>query len=103
MEGGLGFELNPGGLNKPVIMQPTYFDYGRRDLVFAPVGEFRAEASYQLTSALELKLGYTFTFIDGISRGGQLVDYVLPDMGLLEGGHQEIFINGVNVGLELNH
>lgn len=103
MEGGLGFDLNPGGLNKPVIFQPTYFQYGRRDDQFAPVGEFRAEASYQLTSALELKVGYNFTFIDGISRSGQLVDYVLPDMGLLPGGDQEIFINGVNVGLELNH
>lgn len=103
MEGGLGHELNPGGLNKPIMFQPTYFHYGRRDDEFAPVGEFRAEASYQLTSALELKLGYNFMFIDGISRSAQLVDYVLPDMGLKRGGDQEIFINGVNVGLEINH
>ena len=101
--GGLGYDLNPGALNKPVIFQPTYFDYGRRDDSFAPVGELRAEASYQLTSALELKLGYTFMFIDGISRSASLVDYVLPDMGIRPGGKQEIFINGVNFGIELNH
>lgn len=101
--GGLGFSLNPGALNRPVIWQPTIFNYGRREDSFSPVGELRAEASYQLTSALELKLGYTMTFIDGISRSASIIDYALPDMGLTPGGKQEIFVNGLNFGIELNH
>ena len=60
----------------------------------------RAQGSYQLTSAIALKLGYTATFIDNITRGSQVVVYRLPEMGLRRGGNQEIFVSGVDVGIE---
>lgn len=101
--GAIGEDLVPGGVNSLASAQPTAFSYGRRENNFSPVAEFRAEGSYQLTSAIALKLGYTATFIDNITRSSQVVRWYLPDMGLLSGGEQDIFINGVNFGVEVVH
>jgi hypothetical protein len=100
--GGIGEALNPGGLNSPLFAQPTYFDYGQSENFFSPLAEMRVEGSYQLTSAFALKLGYTATFVDNISRASQIVRYRLPDMGFREGeiGNQTIFVNGADFGLE---
>ncbi|MEO2049601.1 MAG: BBP7 family outer membrane beta-barrel protein [Pirellulales bacterium] len=102
-DGAVGEDLVPGGLNSLVNAQPNAFAYSRTKNSFSPVAEFRAEGGYQLTSAIALKLGYTATYIDNITRASQTVRWYLPDMGLLEGGNQGIFINGVNFGLELIH
>ncbi len=99
--GAIGEDLIPGGLNSSAIGQPTAFSYGRRDDNFTPVVEFRAESSYQLTSSIAAKLGYTAIFVDNISRASQTVRWYLPDMGLLSGGEQDIFINGVNFGFDV--
>ena len=101
-EGGIGENLRPGGLNSLLNGQPTYFAYGRQENFFSPVAEMRVEGSYQLTTAFALKLGYTAMFVDNISRASQLVRYRLPDMGFREDqfGEQNIFINGVDFGIE---
>lgn len=90
----------PGAVNRPISAQPTSIAYGRQDNFFSPVAEMRVEGRYQLTSAFALRLGYTGIFVDNISRSSQLVRYRLPDLGLLEGGKQNIFINGADAGIE---
>ncbi|HYO25388.1 MAG TPA: BBP7 family outer membrane beta-barrel protein [Lacipirellulaceae bacterium] len=98
---GLLFEdALPGAVNRPVSAQPTATAIGRQDNEFSPVAELRAEGRYQLTSAFALKLGYTGIFVDNITRASQVVRYRLPDLGLLEGGQQDIFVNGVDFGVE---
>jgi hypothetical protein len=101
-EGGIGENLRPGGLNALLYGQPTYFAYGRQDNFFSPLAEMRVEGSYQLTSAFALKLGYTAMFVDNITRSSQIVRYRLPDMGFRDDqiGKQNIFINGVDFGIE---
>jgi len=91
----------PGGINNLLAFQPTSFSYGRESNEFSPTVEIRADASYQLTSAIAIRLGYTGTFIDNISRASQVTRYYLPDMGLLEGGNQDIFVNGGNLGFDV--
>jgi hypothetical protein len=98
--GAVGEDLNPGALNRPAIAQPTAFSYGRQENTFSPLAELRAEATFQITNAIAAKLGYTGMFVDNVTRASQIVRYALPDMGLLEGGQQDIFINGVNFGFE---
>ncbi len=93
--------LVPGGINRLISGQPTTFSYGRRNDEFSPTVELRADASYQITSAIALRLGYTATFVDNISRASQITRYYLPDMGLREGGKQDIFINGANFGFDV--
>jgi hypothetical protein len=93
--------LIPGALNRLLSGQPTTFSYGRREDEFAPVVEFRANTSYQLTRALGARLGYSAIFVDNISRASQVTEYSLPDMGIKEGGQQYILINGVDFGFEV--
>jgi len=101
-EGGIGEELVPGGLNSSLILQPTYFATGRQENDFSPVAELRADLSYQLTGSIAARLGYTATIVDNITRASQMVNWSLPEMGLLPGsGNQEIFINGVNFGFDV--
>ena len=98
--GAIGEDLMPGALNRLVHAQPTAFSYGQREDHFSPMAELRVEGSYQITSALALKLGYTGIFADNITRASQIVTYRLPDMGMSDGGNEEVFINGVDFGFE---
>jgi hypothetical protein len=98
---GLLFEdALPGAPNRSIMAQPTAVAYGRQDNEFSPMAEMRAELRYQITGAFAARLGYTGIFVDNISRASELVRYRLPDLGLLEGGKQNIFINGVDFGVE---
>ncbi|MEQ8208714.1 MAG: BBP7 family outer membrane beta-barrel protein [Lacipirellulaceae bacterium] len=98
----LGEDLIPGQHNHPLYFPPTVSNHGRQEEDFAPLVEIRANASYQVTKALALKLGYTGTFVDNIRRASQHVRYRLPDMGFRDdAGTQNIFVNGVNGGFEV--
>ncbi|MCH7751703.1 MAG: BBP7 family outer membrane beta-barrel protein [Planctomycetes bacterium] len=100
--GAIGELLIPGALNSSAIGQPTAFSYGRQENDFSPMAELRADLSYQVTSSITARLGYTGIFVDNITRASQMVRWALPDMGILEGsGKQEIFINGVNFGFDV--
>jgi len=93
--------LAPGAFNRLISAQPNTFSYGRRDDEFSPTVEVRAELSYQITGAIAARLGYTGIFIDNISRGASITNYSLPDFGFLQGGQQDIFINGANFGFDV--
>ncbi len=71
---------------------------------FAPVGELRVQTSYQVTSNVALKLGYTGLVVGGMSRASNRVDYDSPNLiGILHGGvHQTFWSNGINFGVEVN-
>lgn len=98
----LGQDLIPGQYNRSIYLTSTVADHGKQEDFFSPTVELRAQASYQITTALALKLGYTAIFMDNISRAAQQVRYELPRMGFREdqAGEQYIFINGVNMGVE---
>ena len=100
--GAIGELLKPGALNSLAIGQPTAFAYGRQENDFSPVAELRADLSYQLTSSIAARLGYTAIFVDNITRASQKVVWALPNMGISPGhGQQEIFINGATFGFDL--
>jgi hypothetical protein len=99
--GAIGEDLSPGGLNRPAAAQPTAFSHGAHEDSFSPLVELRAQTSYQATNSIALKLGYTAMFMDNITRASQTVRWYLPDMGLLKGGEQEIFINGIDFGFDI--
>ncbi|MCA9236613.1 MAG: BBP7 family outer membrane beta-barrel protein [Planctomycetales bacterium] len=99
----IGENLAPGQPNSLLYMQPTYASRGGQNNEFSPTVELRAEARYQVTRALALKLGYTAMYVDNITRSSEVVVYQLPDLGLASGGQQDIFINGVDFGFEILH
>jgi hypothetical protein len=91
----------PGDLNQPAILQPTWFNYGKREDDFSPVVEFRADLNIDVTTSLAFKLGYTAIFVDNLTRAASVTKWRLPDMGFNEGGQSNILINGADVGFEL--
>lgn len=100
---GFGSNLVTGGFNQPATAQSTFSANGMQHEEFSPMVELRAEASYSLTQAISLKLGYNAMFLDNISRGSQVAAFSLPNFGLQNPGEQSVFINGVNLGVEIRH
>ncbi len=100
--GSIGRSLVPGAVNNPLYFNPTSFQHGKRDDDFSPTAEMRVEASYNLTRSVALQLGYTATFIDNLRRAAPAVNYTLPNMGFVDAGTQEIFVSGVNLGVQWN-
>jgi hypothetical protein len=71
---------------------------------FAPVGEFRVDATYQLSKSFALKVGYTAIAMTGIGRSSQRIDYQEPDLGIIDGNTRDhLFANGLTFGFEFNH
>jgi hypothetical protein len=99
--GAIGEDLNPGAVNSLINAQPNAVKHGRTDSDFSPLVEFRAETSYRITNSIKARLGYTAIFVDNVTRASQTVRWFLPDLGLLEGGQQDIFINGANFGFDV--
>jgi len=71
---------------------------------FTPLVEFRAEGHVQITRLISMKVGWTGVFMDGIARGADMVNYDLPTTSIkTSANRQPVFMQGVNVGVELNH
>jgi hypothetical protein len=100
---GIGEELIPGALNRPLFAQPTYTSHGLQQEDFSPVGELRVDAAYYLTQSVALKFGYTGMFAGNIRRAATSVLYSLPEMGYREAGTQDLIVNGFNFGVEFIH
>lgn len=71
---------------------------------FSPVGELRVNASFQATSNVGIKVGYTGIVMGNVTRASNRVDYSGDNLiSIKEGGnHQLFFSNGLNFGVEVN-
>lgn len=98
-----GENIVTGALNQSASAQPTTFSSGKREDDFSPMVELRVDSTYQVSNSIALRLGYTAMFIDNISRASQLVEYGLPNWGIGQAGQQNVFINGVNFGFDINY
>jgi hypothetical protein len=63
----------------------------------------RLEIAYQLAKSVALKAGWTGTYVGNVYRASTHVQYRLPDMGFIEGNPEHVIINGLTLGVELNH
>lgn len=100
---GFGDDAVPGGLNNFLYIQPTFSRYGKADQEFSPFVEFRAETKYQLTKSLALKGGANFTYTNNITRASSVVQYRMPDFGIGATSQQDMFMAGLNFGVEFVH
>src|SRR5690606_30918848 len=103
--GFIGEDLLPGRANHPLYARAKSFSYGRSEDALSPVAELRTNLSYNVTDSIALKLGYTGTFANNISRAGNHVDYAFYDqgkvMGFRDAGNEQIMVNSVNFGIEI--
>lgn len=103
LRGQLGNGLVPGADNQPVDLGDTTFRDSAHSTVFAPGGELRLQLNYQVTNAVQLQVGWTGMYFNGIARASQSIDYVIPGMQVTTANNeQDLFIQGVNFGVEIN-
>jgi hypothetical protein len=78
----------------------THVVYARE---WAPAVELRVEGRYQITRALSFHAGWTGLWMDGIARANSIINYEVPGMGVdLAGNRQNIFMNGLTIGIDFN-
>jgi hypothetical protein len=90
---------------EPTLMNATSFTNSTHFIEFSPIIEFRVEARMQLTNIIAVKAGYTGIFVNNVARAADMVDYTVPTMGItrtLEGNLQNVYIQGLNLGFEIN-
>lgn len=91
----------------PDVMNPASFNHRQTNTEWAPAAEFRLEGKYQLTEAFTVKCGWTGMYIDGLVRASNKVDYQISPtkvMGIREDNtRQELWVNGFNVGFDVNY
>lgn len=103
--GVFGTQLNP---TQEVEGQPMNFDTtgyvnDAYEVEFSPGLELRLDLHYQITRALSVQVGWTGFYLDGIARASSMINYEVPTMGInLGNNRQDVFIQGVTVGFELN-
>lgn len=95
--------INASRLNQPAAMFRTGFSSSRNYSSFSPMGELRAKLQYQVFESVSVNAGWTGTFVDGIMRSTNMIDYQLPAMQIFnERKVQGVFINGITLGMEIN-
>lgn len=83
---------------------PLGFQHNDHQTTFSPVGELRFDLKYQLFRSFSVNAGWTGTIMGGMARSANIIDYSLPDMGILKiHTRQEVFMQGVNFGAAFNY
>ncbi len=82
----------------------TSFNNSYNEREFAPTAEFRLNLSYQVSKAVNLRVGWTALYMDGVARAVSVQEYSLPTLGFDTSSNKEdLFAQGFNVGVEINH
>jgi len=107
-----GAEYFPTGLaadeirNAPAALNSYGSNYTAFATKFAPLVELRFNATYQITRAFGLQIGYTVIYTNGINRASDTINYSLqnPAMGFTNMGLREnLVIQGLNFGFNFNY
>jgi hypothetical protein len=100
---------NPGGgptafrVNQPMNLNPTGFNVNQHKVTFSPIGELRANWSYQLFNSVSLTAGWTGIFVNGVGQASRQIEYAVPAFSLLNSPqHQTVVLTGLNIGLQFN-
>lgn len=109
----MGPNLNPGSLSfngntyylpfQPYNMSHTTATHYAYACEFSPAFELRLEGRYQITNAISFHAGWTGMFMAGVARANDLILYQVPAMGIdMNDNRQNLFVNGVTIGFDIN-
>jgi hypothetical protein len=91
---------NPG---LSLDLNPTAFTHASRQVEFAPLGELRIGIGWNIFRSVQLNAGWTGIIVNNVARPSNMIDYNVPYMGILEDNNrQEVFIQGLTLGVEVN-
>lgn len=86
----------------PAFLSRTQFTNNEHETEWAPVAELRIQSHFRLTRAFSVFTGWNGMFADGIARPVNMVRYAMPTMGILPNNREDVFVQGVNFGIEIN-
>jgi len=90
----------------PLVRNPYRFDHMTHIQQWSPGGDLRLELALALTQAVSVKVGWSGMWLGGIARASALPDYVISDQSVMginrSKNNQNVFVNGLNVGLSIN-
>lgn len=100
------YDFTPGTPDQPWVLltrRPSSFHNTDHFEEFSPGVELRLSAEVYLTEAITLTAGWTGLWMDGIARSSNMIYYSVPQMGILpENNRQDVFMNGLHIGLQVN-
>ena len=103
LSGGYAGSGTGGAANAPANLVANSFAMAINDTYFAPVGEWRVDASLKINRCIGLRAGYSGMAIGGIGRAASSVVYTLPSFGLSSSaGTDAIVVHAFTLGLEFN-
>jgi hypothetical protein len=74
--------------------------------VFSPVVEIKIQARYQVTSAVNVSAGWSGLFISNVARPSDMINWALDETSvfgvLRDRNNQNVFMNGLTAGVEIN-
>lgn len=83
---------------------PQGFSSTHHATAFSPIGELRINMNYQVFRNCQFTVGWTGLVMGGVARSVNMVNYNIPNMGIVTGHNQQaVFINGINFGFNINH
>jgi len=97
-----------GNVGQGLYLLPTSFQNSAFLNAFSPVADFNGNISYAITRAVSVRVGYSFMWVGNVARPVDMVDYQLgtapgQKMGIITANNkQDLFIQGINLGVELN-
>lgn len=105
-QGELGeFLRPPGGVGTglPYSLGPNGFTNRVFDDQFAPIIEARANLKYQITRNVGVRVGWDMTWIQGIVRPANIINYTMPNFEIdPRRNNEHVWLTGINVGVEFN-
>ena len=97
----LASHLTTGAPGVPLAWGGNAFFHRLGDERFSPVGEFKADAAFQVTRLVKLRAGWTGTIIGNVARASNTVVYDLPTLGI-RNGREAAFSHFGSFGFEIN-
>lgn len=87
----------------PLQMTTQHISHDEFIREFTPGVELRLEARYQVTRSISFRAGWTALWLDHLARPSGMIDYTLPDFGILrDKNNQNVLMQGVTIGIDVN-
>lgn len=99
--GRVGELLTPGGINRPIWYQPSYFAYQKKYEALAPLGELSARVNYDFSVRTTAFATGSLLYQANLLNAEDMVAYRLPEMGLVEGPSSSLQFWNALVGIEV--
>jgi len=97
-----------GTVGNPLYLTTTSFQNSAFLNEFTPVADFSGNIKYAITRSVSVRVGYSFLWAANIARPVDMVNYEIgtgpgQKMGIITANNrQDVFIQGWNVGVEMN-